>query len=307
MQLFRPSIAITITASLLLSSCTDALYTSSKSSNTVEVPVEFTVNSMGDLHSIFEELQYSPENWNNASSEVPRILFNSIGENWVNESPQLPVNIKKSIFFRLMTPLILISNENILREREIVENAPLDAKDLISVALKYHVIKDKKISLTQTERQNLLIRVDILPASLALAQAAEESGWGTSRFALEGNAFFGQWDFSGSGMKPKQHRAKLGNYGVARFDSPFDSVEAYMFNLNTNRSYKDLRLLRAEERTNNHQVSGYNLAQTLTKYSERGEAYADALRHLIHYNKLESIDDMLLSNNKEIYLITATQ
>ncbi|EGM71558.1 glucosaminidase domain-containing protein [Shewanella sp. HN-41] len=74
--------------------------------------------------------------------------------------------------------------------------------------------------------------------SLVLAQAAEESGWATSRFTVEGNAYFGQWDFSGKGMKPRQQRKALGNYGVAQFDTPLESVEGYLLNLNTSNAYQ---------------------------------------------------------------------
>jgi len=80
-----------------------------------------------------------------------------------------------------------------------------------------------------------------VPPSLALAQAAEESGWGTSRFAIKGNSLFGQWDFSGKGIKPKEQRENLGDYGIAAFDSPQDSIEAYMLNLNTHRAYQRMR------------------------------------------------------------------
>ncbi|MGI2103199.1 glucosaminidase domain-containing protein [Shewanella oncorhynchi] len=91
----------------------------------------------------------------------------------------------------------------------------------------------------------LLERVDILPPSLVLAQAAKESGWGTSRFAREGNALFGQWDFKGNGMEPRQKRQGLGNYGLARFDTPFASVEGYLLNLNTHNAYQKMRDFRA--------------------------------------------------------------
>jgi len=306
------SISLTTVMSLLLISCTETLYSSVTKTPTSPTlaplaTIEFKVSTMQDLDTFFEEINYSQANWNNASWKIPRITFDRVGPNWVNGSPQLPVDIKKSIFFRLMTPLILIANENILHEREIVENAPLDAPELVNIALKYRIIKNENTRLTSVQRDQLLIRVDILPASLGLAQAAEESGWGTSRFALEGNAFFGQWDFSGNGMKPKQQRTSLGNYGVARFDSPFDSVEAYMFNINTNQAYQDLRTLRATHRNNNRQISGYQLATTLNHYSERGEAYSNGLRQLIRYNKLESVDDMLLSNGQRYRMISASQ
>ena len=155
----------------------------------------------------------------------------------------------------------------------------------------------------EEKRARLMIQVDIIPPSLALAQAAEESGWGTSRFTAEGNAFFGQWDFSGNGMTPKQQRKELGDYGLARFDSPLASVEGYMKNINTTGAYEKLRLLRANLRKNNKKITGMELAGTLDKYSERGQAYIDGLRDMISYNKLQDVDEAYLSEDKLIHLV----
>lgn len=307
--LSQPTVVVAITASFLLAACNEntasAVTTSAAVStqSAQQQPVEVNISSMDELNHFFNDIQYTRTNWNNAGREIPRILFSHVSEGWVTGSPQLPVASKKSIFFRLMTPLILVANENILREREIVENAPLNAQQLITIAKKYKVISAEQTQLDETQRAQLLTRVDILPPSLALAQAAEESGWGTSRFALEGNAFFGQWDFSGNGMKPKQQREQLGNYGVARFASPIESVEAYMFNINTNNAYQKLRLLRTEKRVKHRQISGYKLAPLLDKYSERGVAYTLGIQQMIRYNKLDSVDDMLLSNDRIVHLV----
>lgn len=305
-----PAIALTMSTSLLISSCSDSNNTSSISHNTSQLmkqPLKVTISSLDDLNSLFEKLEYSEENWNTVDRAVPRITFKGVSEKWVNTSSELPVETKKTIFFRLMASLILIANEDILHEREIVKKAKLDSQELINIAIKYRVIENEQIELTEAKRRVLLGRVDILPPSLALAQAAEESGWGTSRFALEGNAFFGQWDFSGKGMKPKQQREELGNYGVARFASPLDSVEAYMANINTNAAYEKLRTQRSEIRLLNRDMTGYELAATLDKYSERGAAYIAGLRQMIRYNKLEPLDTMHLSNKKLIHLISAEQ
>lgn len=304
--LLRSTLALTTLAALLLTSCTEVFFSSSTSTSTnklIEQPSVVNITSIDDLNALFEKLHYSEENWNNPGQTIPRITFDSVGESWVKSSHKLPVETKKSIFFRLMAPAILISNENILQQRQLVKNEPLTSLKLINIALKYGVIKETQTALNETDRQNLLSRVDILPASLALAQAAEESGWATSRFVLLGNAFFGQWDFSGNGMKPKQQRTQLGNYGVARFDSPLQSVEAYMLNLNTNAAYNKLRELRSEMRSNERQITGYELAGTLDKYSERGAAYISGLRLMIRYNKLESVDQQQLAKDQFIHLI----
>jgi uncharacterized FlgJ-related protein len=147
--------------------------------------------------------------------------------------------------------------------------------------------------------------VDTIPPSLSLAQAAEESSWGTSRFAIQGNALFGQWDFSGKGMKPKNQRKELGNYGIARFDTPQQSIEAYILNLNTHRAYKKLRDKRASMRENNIKPTGWELAKTLDKYSERGIHYIESLHSIMRYNKLIPADDAYLWSKGKIIVSPA--
>lgn len=206
-----------------------------------KTPKDIRVNSLDELMSLFDSLNYNTQSWREGNREVPRLTFESVSERWQKTSNQIPVQQKKMVFFRLLAPLILVANENILLERKLIAQAPLDDVVLQKIAHKYKITKDDNTALTEEQRQALLEEVDIMPPSLVLAQAAEESGWATSRFTVEGNAFFGQWDFSGKGMIPKQQRKELGNYGLARFDTPLASVEGYMLNLNTNNAYKKLR------------------------------------------------------------------
>ncbi|HEY7864755.1 MAG TPA: glucosaminidase domain-containing protein [Psychromonas sp.] len=298
-------IAVTLISCLLIGACSYVLNSSvSKSEQLMANPIEVSITSLDDLNTLFDKYQYNDENWDKGSREVPRITFEGVDERWAERSKNMPVETKKMIFFRLMAPLVLVANENILREREIVKSSPLDANKLKKLALKYRVIEDEVTELSEDKRDALLARVDILPPSLTLAQAAEESGWATSRFAQEGNAFFGQWDFTGNGMKPRAQRKELGDYGVARFDSPLASVEAYMLNINSNSSYQKLRILRSELRAEDTAVTGIKLAGTLDKYSERGQEYIDGLRAMIRYNNLEQVDQAYLSDNKLIHLIT---
>jgi uncharacterized FlgJ-related protein len=265
--------------------------------------VEVEIRSLDGLMNLFKKHHYTSEDWKNGDREVPRLTFEGVNERWKETSSKIPVKQKKQVFFRLMAPLVLMSNENILAERNIVKSAPLSSKALLDIARKYRLINNEILTLTEKQRQKLLQQVDIMPPSLALAQAAEESGWATSRFTEEGNAFFGQWDFSGKGMTPKQQRKELGNYGLARFDSPLDSVEGYMLNINTTGAYKKLRVLRAKLREKNKAITGLELAGTLDKYSERGQAYIDGLRSMIRYNKLEDVDEAYLSDTILIKLI----
>jgi uncharacterized FlgJ-related protein len=150
-------------------------------------------------------------------------------------------------------------------------------------------------------------KVDIVPVSLALAQAAEESGWGTSRFAAEGNAVYGQWTWGENAIKPEQQRKELGNYGIAAFESLQQSVCAYMLNLNTHNAYESLRSKRAELRKKDQKITGALLAETLTKYSERGEEYVKGLKSLMDNNRLSPADDAYLSSDPPIYLVPVAE
>ena len=199
-----------------------------------------------DVLNLFDEIGYTAEKWQAGIREVPRIEITDIPQRWQEAAQTIPVSDKKNIFFRLAGSGILQSNERIMNERkrlmDSIKNKDIDNNEWIAaLAVKYKVIKQESDKLDNQALIELKKRVDIVPPSLALAQAAEESGWGTSRFAIKGNSLFGQWDFSGKGIKPKEQRAHLGNYGIAAFESPEASIEAYMLYLNTHRASQRMR------------------------------------------------------------------
>ena len=263
-----------------------------------------------DVLQLFNEIGYTAEQWQAGIREVPRIEITNIPQRWQKVSQTIPVSDKKNIFFRLTGSGILQANEKILSEREHLLNA-INKKDiqenewLASLGVKYKVIKQESEKLDNAALIELKKRVDIVPPSLALAQAAEESGWGTSRFAIKGNSLFGQWDFSGKGIKPKEQRAELGNYGIAAFESPQDSIEAYMLNLNTHRAYERMRQKRAVFRQQNKEPTGWDLAKTLDKYSERGNDYVKSLHAIMSYNKLNDADQAHLWDKGKIVVSPA--
>jgi len=151
---------------------------------------------------------------------------------------------------------------------------------------------------------DLLYRLDVVPAGLALGQAAYESGYGTSRFAAEGNALFGQWTYGGGGMAPEQQRKEKGNYGVAAFDWPFDSVRGYFINLMSHPAYEDFRRLRAELRAAGEPLSSLRLADGLTRYSERGQEYVDSLKGMIRVNGLDVADNAVFRDEPMRFLLS---
>jgi len=246
-----------------------------------ERPTErIEIESHNDVEALFEKLGYTPEAWQAGIREVPRMYSTKIPLRWGKKtSKEITVQTKKRIFFRVLAPLVLRSNELIL------------------------VIDSVETALDSAALDELLARVDIVPVSLALAQGAEESGWGTSRFAGEGNALFGQWSWDEKAMKPEQQRRAKGNYGIAAFETPLQSVMAHAQNLNTHRAYAGLRARRAEMRQSGQSPTGRALAATLTSYSERGEAYVKTLYSIMDFNHLDAADEAYLGDGPNILLI----
>ena len=139
----------------------------------------------------------------------------------------------------------------------------------------------------------LKVRMDEIPVSLAIAQAAKETGWGTSRFAQEGNALFGQWTWSGEGLKPKEADGNEG-HKVMKFNVLQASVRAYQRNLNTHSSYKNFRLARAQLRDTGKPLDSILLSQFLEHYAETGNEYVEVLKKIIKQNNLKDFDDAKL-------------
>ena len=210
------------------------------------------------------------------------------------------VRQKKELFSATMLPLILRSNELILEERErfavlkgrLKQGKPLFKADTdwLKLQRKRYGISDK-VDISIELLDTLLYHCDIIPPSLALAQAAIESGWGTSRFAQTGNAIFGQWVWgdSAEGMLPLG-REDGATHKVRKFDYLLDSVRSYAHNLNKNRAYDDVRKRRAALRKTGKPISGEQLAPGLIKYSQRGEDYIKDVLNLIAYNQFSGLD-----------------
>jgi Bax protein len=199
---------------------------------------------------------------------------------------------RKDFFIQIVLPLILEENNNIR----------LDRKRLFTIINKSHNSGLEKKWLNKKYRQYgipskdlsvLKIRMDEIPVSLAIAQAAKETGWGTSRFAQQGNALFGQWTWSGEGLKPKEADKNEG-HKVMRFNVLQASVRAYQRNLNTHSSYEDFRLARAELRDQGRSLDSMVLSKYLDKYAETGNQYVEVLQKIIKQNNLTDFDDAKL-------------
>ena len=199
---------------------------------------------------------------------------------------------RKEFFIQIVLPLILKENNNIKIDRKRLftiinkSNNTKREKKWLNKKYKQYGIPNKDLSV-------LKIRMDEIPVSLAIAQAAKETGWGTSRFALEGNALFGQWTWSGEGLKPKDSEKNEG-HKVMKFNVLQASVRAYQRNLNTHSSYSDFRKIRAKLRDMGKPLDSLILADGLDKYAETGEKYVDVLRKIIKQNNLKDFDDAKL-------------
>ena len=259
----------------------------------------FEFESYKDLAVLFEKLGYTEAVWNTGVREVNRVYLSNMPSRWRGKhSKEVEVRVKKEVFFRVLAPLILRSNELIMQDRErlmsFVDGADEDEDWIAELAVRYRIIDSPESEVGSEQLKELVNRVDIVPPSLALAQTTEESGWGTSRFADQGNAMFGQWAWGDKAIKPEQQRAGKGNYGIAAFDSPQESVSGYMMNINTHRAYAPLRDKRAQMRAKGQSLTGAALAPTLLNYSERGQHYVDTLNSIMSYNKLAEVDEARL-------------
>ena len=188
-------------------------------------------------------------------------------------------NVRKEVFFNYLLPAIHQKNTEIIELRHSILNNELSINALEKLASKYRV----KNPATQEE---LLKVIDILPPSLVLAQAANESNWGRSRFAKDFNNYFGIWCFSeGCGIVPKE-RAMNETHEVASFNSLEESVDYYMLNINRSYAYEELRLIREKQRNDMMPIIGIVLAEGLGNYAFPGNKYIDSIKSVIQYNQL---------------------
>jgi Bax protein len=251
------------------------------------------------IAALFDRLGYRLETVR-ADGEVPRVFLASLP----SELPDIAVAAQRKIMFIEATlPLILRVNEQIAQDRQLLadlrdrlaDGDRLSAGDRTWLAHEAALYGLDGFDPGHPDMDELMRRVDIIPPSLALAQSAEESGWGTSRFAQHGNALFGQRSWRGeSGLVPKQHDGEP--FRVASFDRLMDAVRSYALNLDSHPAYEAFRRARAAQRREDETLDGFVLAGTLAAYSERGVAYVDAIRAIIRANALDVFDQARLND-----------
>ncbi len=247
------------------------------------------ISQAEEMIDIFEKYDFSVDNFmNDQSSNL--IIFSS----WPNDFLDIKsINKRKKLFINTLLPIIFLENRKILEDRKKILDwwNQSDGESFSREFWPNWLFElSEKYNYTESSLGNLLIRVDIVPLSLALSQAAIESGWGTSRYMNEGNAIFGQYTYdSKAGIKPKQ-RSEKERFFVKKFSSLSDSVKSYLKNINTHNAYEDFRQERRKLRMNGEDLLGNVLANYLTNYSERNKEYVKDLKLLIETNNFMKFD-----------------
>lgn len=254
-------------------------------------PITFVaLPTVDELQAAFQRVGYDLDETRRKGVPVPRLRLSVLPRDLPDV---MDIERRKIVFLSLLLPLVLEANARVAMERRRLryvidlrakgKAVPEDLADWVAVLAKRY-----KGSPDQLDR--LLLRVDTVPPSLVLAQAAAESGWGTSRFAIEGNAIFGQWTTAGGkGLVPRGRPAGE-TYKVRSFERPIDSVDAYLLNLNTHRSYRGFRIQRARLRRSAGAPDGSALAGELRRYSQQRGEYVTLLRDIILKNRLRPFD-----------------
>lgn len=262
------------------------------------VATEATAQGAQELLGWLRDRDYRIEDVRTAGRPVPRVILTSLPDDLETMDK---VDDRKALFVKAMLPLVLMVNEPIERDRARLEGlnelvqagvtlSPRDRRWVTELASRYNVSSRASIP-------ELLRRVDVVPVSLAIAQAAEESGWGTSRIARHGNAMFGQQTWGSHGITP-QNRKPGETFKYQRFEDLLSSVRSYVQNLNSHDAYKDFRVTRAQFRQSGKPLDSVRLAAALVRYSERGTDYVQAVRALIRINDLQELDGAKLHDGQ---------
>lgn len=296
MSLLKSALSTVACFSLLISSFTMARSIlpqspEQQSSPYPEVAVK-TLNSAPQLIELFKQ-----NNYQLSTVSAERILPAYFVENLPDDLNSLPVEQKTSGFIRLLLPTIQAVNNQILAVRHQVEALATQPKgewsteeqEWLNQLYTSYNVKNHDI-------HQLLLHIDIIPVGMVLAQGIDESGWGTSHFAIKGNSLYGEHLPAHGG---KFLTTPGGHVKVAAFDNLYQGTASYMHNLNTTGAYKELWNLRHQLRAQNN-LTGHELVQALSHYSTRGEAYVDNLRALIKHHQLDSFDNVKLNKQQSL-------
>ena len=240
-----------------------------------------------DLVNVFNENNYDYETLLR-HKKVPDLYISSLPEDFAKIKSS---SMKKSLFIRSILPLIIKENNKIETLSKKIKTLNKNFKRINRNQALWlnEMLASYRVNTNSID--DLIIKVDVIPVSIALGQAAIESGWGTSRFAMEGNALYGQWSWkAGSGIVPKE-RDKNEVYEIKSFLSLSNSVASYMKNLNSHPNYKNFRINRNLLREHNIPISGSYLYKYLDKYAVDSN-YSDTLKKIIDINKFDELESV---------------
>ena len=245
--------------------------------NTISLNAETTLN-------LFEDLNYDLKSIRNGQKVKPIYLtklpkdLKTLGD----------TKTKRELFIKIVLPLILNENEKIIEDRK--KLFKILGKNFNTVGERVWLKRRfREYKIADQDLAKLKMRMDIIPVSIAIAQAANESGWGTSRFALEGNALFGQWTWSKKGISPKNKDPDQ-SHKILQFQILKASVRAYKNNLNTHNAYQEFREARAKIRQEGKEIDGLDLTKYLKNYAAIGEKYVAIIENIININLLTDFD-----------------
>ena len=253
-----------------------------------DLPTDTVRLSAATIEQLFKETNYFLDDVRKTKLVKPVLLSLLPQEMKMIES----VKKRKNLFIQIILPLILEENDVIKLERRKLFSI-LNRSNNTDIEKKWLNNKFKQYGVVNKDLSTLKIRMDVIPVSLAIAQAAKETGWGTSRFALEGNALFGQWTWTGEGIKPAAADSES-KHKVMKFKILKSSIRAYQRNLNTHSGYKEFRMVRAELRDNSQKLDSLLLANYLDRYAATGKEYVKILKKIIKQNSLIDFDDVKL-------------
>ena len=261
-----------------------------KTNNEYQPDTGYDLNAQTVLN-LFEDLEYDLDKVRD-EKQVKPIYFTRLPRDLDKIKT---IKAKKETFLQIVLPLVVAENEKIETDRnyllKVIRDNDSDEKlQWLKRKFKEYKVKDGDIN-------ELIEKVDIVPTSIALAQAAKESGWGTSRFALEGNAIFGQWTWDGVGIEPLD-KSDDQSHKILKFPILRASVKAYITNLNTHPSYKNFREKRLMLRQSNKALSGIDLIHELENYAETGKEYTRILEQIIEQNDLQEFESVVIDDLK---------
>ena len=271
-------------------------------STSAGLPQSIKPTTHAQIQHLFDQFDYR---WSTLDQGVPNITV----QNFPADMGTIPnVKQKKRLFFLSLLPMVLTENAKVSLQRQKLEKlfaqydtthqlSPHDQQWLKRLTKEYRFKHDPFSN--ENRRAQLLSRVDTIPAALVLAQAANESAYGTSRFAQQANNIFGEWTFTpGTGIVPKG-RPEGETYEVKKFITLSQSIRSYINNLNTHSAYSDLRLAREAMRRNHQPLHAITLAEGLLNYSTRRSDYVAEIKTMIHYNQLSQLSHLSHRVNTE--------